>query len=114
MVRLHTTTKYIYKTEFMFGNMMERLQEMQQKTEEAKKRLDNITVIGEAPANAVTVEMTGNRKVKNISVNVSLVEVDKEELEDLMIIAFNKALENADNVHESEMKSVAMGMLPGM
>ena len=49
----------------MFGNMMERMQEMQQKTEDAKRRLDNITVTGEAPAGAVVVEMTGNKKVKN-------------------------------------------------
>jgi DNA-binding YbaB/EbfC family protein len=98
----------------MFGNMMERLQEMQQKTEDAKRRLDNITVIGEAPAGAVVIEMTGNRKVKNISIAVDLKEIDKEELEDLLVIATNKALENAENVWESEMKTVASGMLPGM
>jgi len=93
---------------------MERLQEMQQKTEEAKKRLDSITVTGEAPGGAITIEMTGNRTVKNINIQASLTETDKEELEDLLVIAFNKALEAANNVHESEMKSVAMGMLPGM
>lgn len=98
----------------MFGNMMERMQEMQQKTEDAKRRLDNITVIGEAPAGAIAVEMTGNKKVKNVSVNVDMTQIDKEEFEDLMVIAFNKALENAENVFESEMKTVAMGMLPGM
>lgn len=98
----------------MFGNMMERLQEMQQKTEDAKRRLENITVIGEAPAGAITVEMTGNRKVKNISINVDLKDIEKEELEDLLVIATNKALENAENVFESEMKSVASGLLPGM
>jgi len=98
----------------MFGNMMERLQEMQQKTEDAKKRLENITVIGEAPAQSIVVEMTGNRKVKNITVNVDLKDIDNEELEDLIIIATNKALEQAENVFETEMKSVAMGILPGM
>ena len=98
----------------MFGNMMERLQEMQQKTEEAKKRLENISVIGEAPAGAVIVEMTGNRKVKNVSIGVDLKDIEKEELEDLLVIATNKALENAENVFEAEMKSVASGILPGM
>lgn len=98
----------------MFGNMMERLQEMQQKTEDAKKRLESIIVIGEAPAQAVVVEMTGNRKVKNMIVNVDLKEIEKEELEDLIVLATNKALEQAENVWESEMKSVAMGVLPGM
>ena len=98
----------------MFGNMMERMQEMQQKTEDAKRRLDNITVTGEAPAGAVVVEMTGNKKVKNVSISVDLAQTDQEELEDLLVIAFNKALENAENVFDAEMKTVAMGMLPGM
>jgi len=98
----------------MFGNMMERLQEMQQKTEDAKRRLDNITVTGEAPGKAIEVEMTGNRKLKNVKLNIDLTTTDKEEVEDLLVIAFNKALENAENVYESEMKTVAMGMLPPM
>jgi DNA-binding YbaB/EbfC family protein len=98
----------------MFGNMMDRMQEMQRKTEEAKKRLDDITVTGEAPAGAVVVEMTGNKKVKNVTIQVNIAETDKEELEDLLVIAFNKALENAENVFESEMKTVAMGLLPGI
>ena len=98
----------------MFGNMMERMQEMQQKTEDAKRRLDNITVTGEAPAGAVVVEMTGNKKVKHVSISVDLTQTDQEELEDLLVIAFNKALENAENVFDAEMKTVAMGMLPGM
>lgn len=94
--------------------MMERLQEMQQKTDDAKRRLDSITVTGEAPNNAIEVEMTGNRKIKNVKFNMDHSTVDQEELEDLLVIAFNKALENAENVYESEMKTVAMGMLPPM
>lgn len=98
----------------MFGNMMEKLQVMQQKTEDAKQRLDGIIVIGEAPGKAVLVEMTGNRKVKNVTLNEGFYAADKEEQEDLLVIAISKALENAENVFDSEMKSVAMGIMPGM
>ena len=94
--------------------MMERLQEMQQKTEDAKKRLENIVVTGEAPSGAIVVEMTGNRQVKSVTFQIDPSQTDKDELEDLLVIAFNKALANAENVWESEMKSVAMGMLPPM
>src|SRR5687767_11277424 len=96
----------------MFGNMMEKLQAMKQQTEDAKKRLDNILVIGEAPGRSVVVEMTGNRKVRQITISPDFKQMDKEELEDLIIIATNHALEQAENVFESEMKSVAMGILP--
>lgn len=94
--------------------MMEKLQAMQQKTEDAKQRLDGIIVLGEAPGNSVVVEMTGNRKIKNISLSDEFRMAGKEEQEDLLVIAISKALENAENVFESEMKSVAMGIMPGM
>lgn len=94
--------------------MMEKLQAMQQKTEEVKKRLDTIIVTGESPNNQVVIEINGNRVVKNISYNVDIHTIDKEELEDLTILAMNKAIENANNVWETEMRSVAAGMIPGM
>ena len=55
----------------MFGGngMMKKLQEMQQKVEETKARLDTITVEGKASNGKVTVIMTGNRKVNSISIN---------------------------------------------
>ena len=101
----------------MFGgnnNMMQKLQEMQQKVEETKARLDTITVEGKASNGKVTVTMTGNRKVNAISINEKLGGFDREELEDLLIIATNDALEKAESVNESEMKAASAGMLPGM
>jgi len=41
-------------------------------------------------------------------------EIDKEQIEDLTLLAINRALENAEKVYEAEMKNVAKGMLPGM
>jgi len=96
----------------MFGNMMGKLQEMQQKTEEIKKRLDTISVKGDAENGMVTVTATGNRKITAIEISEEL--SDKEQIEDLCILAVNRALEEAEKVYESEMKDVAKGMLPGM
>ena len=100
----------------MFGGngMMKKLQEMQQKVEETKARLDTITVEGKASNGKVTVIMNGNRKVNSISINEKLGGFDKEELEDLLIIATNDALEKAESVNESEMKAASAGMIPGM
>lgn len=100
----------------MFGGngMMKKLQEMQQKVEETKARLDTITVEGKASNGKVSVIMTGNRKVNSISINEELANLDKEELEDLLIIASNEALQKAESVNESEMKAASAGMLPGM
>lgn len=91
--------------------MMEKLQKMQQETDEIKKRLDSIIVVGKAENGKIKVEVTGNRKVKSISIDESLVN-NKEELEELTLIAVNRAIEQADHVNETEMRSAAMSMMP--
>jgi DNA-binding YbaB/EbfC family protein len=99
----------------MFGNMMGKLQEMQQKSAEIKKRLDNISVKGDAENGQVTVTATGNRKITAVHISEELIKAgDKEQIEDLCLLAMNRALEQAEKVYESEMKDVAKGMLPGM
>lgn len=99
----------------MFGDMMGKLQEMKQKMEESKARLNNITVQGESPNGLVQVTVNGNRRVKSIEIKQELLnENDKEQLEDFLIIALNKAIEQADKVNETEMGSAAQGMLPNL
>jgi DNA-binding YbaB/EbfC family protein len=92
----------------MFG----KLQEAQQKMKESKERLALITVDGEAGDGAVKVVVTGNREVKSLEIAERLLEKDnKDELEDLLITALNRAMKAAENTWESEMKNVAGGML---
>lgn len=95
--------------------MMGKMQEMQQKSEEVKKRLDTISVKGEAENGLVTVISTANRKITSITISNELIkDADKDQIEDLTMIAVNRALEQAEKVSEAEMAGVAKGMLPGM
>ena len=97
----------------MFGNMMDKLHEMKQKSEEIKKRLDTISVDANAE-DLVKVVSTGNRQITSIEINEQLIkEGDKEKIEDLCMIAINRALGKAEKVAESEMQGIAKGMLPG-
>lgn len=89
---------------------MGKLQEMKQRTEAAKERLSNITVKGEA--GGVTVIANGNREVKDVVIPEGM--TDREEMQDMLVLAINKALENAKNVEESEMRGSMSDMLPGM
>lgn len=98
----------------MFGNMMDKLQEMQKKAEEIKERLNHIYVKGESGNGLIEVQMTGNRELKSIQINEELSNFDKEELEDLLILAINKAIKNANEVNDSEMKGAASGILPNL
>ena len=89
--------------------------EAQQKAGEVKQRLDAITVTGTAEGGKITVQANGNKVVKSIAIDEDfLKEADKEELEELLVVAVNKALEQAENVSQSEMAAMTNAMLGGM
>lgn len=99
----------------MFGNMKEKLQGMQQQMEEIKKRLDTISVSGEAANGAVKVVSTANRKITNIEISEELTQSgDREEIAEMVMVAVNRALEQAEKVSESEMQGAARGMMPNI
>lgn len=97
----------------MFGDLMGKMKEAQAQVEKVKQRLDSITVQGDSANGKVKVVATGNKKIVDVKVADDLLS-DKEELEDYLVIAINNALKSAENVHDSEMQSVARGILPGM
>lgn len=94
--------------------MMGKLQEMKQKADEIKVLLDATTIKTEGAGGDIKIEITGNRKIRNISIAPALQHGDKEELEEQLTVALNKAIEAADKVNEEEMKKAAGGLLPGM
>lgn len=99
----------------MFGDlsgMMAKLKEAQQKIEATKLRLNTILIDGEAGNGLVKVTVTANRAVKNISISEKL--TDKEEIEDLLVIALNKALEKANSISETELAAAAKGGMPNI
>lgn len=96
--------------------MMGKLKETQQKVEATKKRLDTVTLEESSPNNLVKVVITANRAIKEIKIDDSLLD-DKEQLEDYLVLAVNKAIEKATQVNETELAAVAkegMPNIPGM
>jgi DNA-binding YbaB/EbfC family protein len=91
-----------------FFDQMKQLNELKEKMEETKKRLDTIEVISENDYVKVTV--SGNRKIKQIEV---LQTDDKLVLASKLEAAVNEALGKADNVMQSEMMG-AMPKIPGL
>jgi DNA-binding YbaB/EbfC family protein len=95
--------------------MFDKLFEAKQKAEELKKRLDGITVSGSAEGGKISVTATGNKAVKSIIIDEEFLKSsDKEELEDLLVIAVNRAIEQAENINQSEMAALSRDMLGGM
>lgn len=92
---------------------MGKLQEAQQKMEDVKSKLDTITVIGEAQG--VKVVINGNKVVTNVDIPQMIIEdSDKEQLEDLLLLALNRGLERAEKVAQAEGASVMKGVLPNI
>ena len=95
-------------------DMLNKLGDVKKKMDEIKQRLDLITVEGDSGNGVVKVILTANRKVKSISISDELLKIEsKEELQDLLEIALNRALENAENISETEMKAAGKDFLPG-
>ena len=96
--------------------MMGKLKETQAKVEATKKRLETVTLQEDSSDKLISITITANRVLKEISINDSLLE-DKEQLEDYLITTINKAITQATNVNEAELAAVAkdgMPNIPGM
>lgn len=95
--------------------MFDKLFAAQQKAEEIKKRLDTISVFGEVEGGLIKVTATANKAITSIEINdVFLKSADKEEIEELLLTAVNKALANAEQVSATEMQSATKDMLGGL
>ncbi|HMR19252.1 MAG TPA: YbaB/EbfC family nucleoid-associated protein, partial [Sphingobacterium sp.] len=91
--------------------MFDKLFQAQQKAQEVKSRLDNISVMGEAEGGQVRVIATANKEIREITISDELFgEGDKEQLEELLLVALNKAMAQADNVSQAEMQAVSQDM----
>ncbi len=95
--------------------MFDKLNEMQQKLDEIKSRMDTVYVHGEAGEGKVKVIITANKLVKDIELSADLLaEKDGEQLSELIVVAVNRAMEKADEVSKSEMQEASAGLLSGL
>ncbi|HEY0667039.1 MAG TPA: YbaB/EbfC family nucleoid-associated protein [Sphingobacteriaceae bacterium] len=95
--------------------MFDKLFEAQQKAEEIKKRLDTIYVTGDAEGGKIRVIANGNKQVSEITIDPEFLKsADKEELEELLIVAVNKAMQQAEQVSQTEMQAATRDMFGGL
>ncbi len=81
----------------MFGDLKDKLKAAQ---EESKERLERILVDGQSEGGKVKVVANGNREIKQIYYTPEFFEqADKEELEELTMVAVNRALEKAEAIY---------------
>jgi DNA-binding YbaB/EbfC family protein len=92
------------------GNIMKQAQEMQERMQKNQEELANIEVIGEAGAGMVKVTMTCNHSVRRVEIDQSLMEDDKDMIEDLVAAATNDAVRRVQETTKDKMADVTGGM----
>ncbi len=96
------------------GGLMKQAQKMQEKMQKVQEELANAVTEGESGGGLVKVVMTGRHDVKSVSLDDSLMEEDKEIIEDLLAAAVNDAVRKIEATSSDKMGSMTQGMgLPG-
>ncbi|MGF1724190.1 YbaB/EbfC family nucleoid-associated protein [Photobacterium nomapromontoriensis] len=99
----------------MFGkggmaNMMKQAQQMQERMQKMQEEIANMEVTGESGAGLVKVTLTGSHSVRRVELDDSLMEDDKDMLEDLIAAAFNDAARRIEETQKEKMAGVTGGM----
>ncbi len=92
------------------GGLMKQAQKMQENMQKAQEELANMEVTGQAGAGLVTVVMTGRHDVKRVSIDDSLMQENKEMLEDLLAAAVNDAVHHVEKISQERMSNMTAGM----
>ncbi len=93
------------------GSMFKQAQEVSGKMQEIKSQLQNIRVKGSSGGGMVEVEVTGQLEPISCRIDESLLTPDNRELlEDMIVVAFKSAMNDANTKHQEMMQSMAGGM----
>jgi len=96
------------------GNLMRQAQKMQADMQRMQEELANMEVTGQSGGGMVSVVMNGRHDVKRVSIDPSLMQDDKDMLEDLIAAAVNDAVRQIEKTSQERMAGVTAGMnLPG-
>lgn len=100
---------------FDMMKMMGKVKEVQQKMKEAQEALAQIEVEGESGAGLAKAIVNGKKQVLKIEIDDSLLNTaDKEVVQDLVVAAINKAMDEADILAKEHMQKQTEGMMPNI
>ncbi len=92
------------------GGLMKQAQKMQEDMQKAQEEVANLEVEGQAGGGMVKVSMNGRHELRRVNIDPSLMDDDKEMLEDLLAAAVNDATKKIDASSKDMMSGVTSGM----
>ena len=98
------------------GNLMKQAQKMQAEMQQAQERLAREEVTGEAGGGLVKITVNGKHETRRVEIDDSLLQDDKEMLEDLIAAAMNDANQRINQKMQESMSGLTAGLNlpPGM
>lgn len=98
------------------AQLMAQVKKMQSEMARAQEELASTIVTGSAAGGSVTIDMTCDQRVTRVKLAPDVVDpADLETLEDVLLVAFNDALEKSSEASQKRMASVTGGMrIPGL
>ncbi|HZJ91535.1 MAG TPA: YbaB/EbfC family nucleoid-associated protein [Thiopseudomonas sp.] len=92
------------------AGLMKQAQQMQDKMQKMQEELANAEVTGQSGAGLVSIVMTGRHDVRRVSIDDSLLQEEKEILEDLIAAAVNDAVRKVEQSSQEGMAGMTDGM----
>ena len=100
--------------------MMKQIQKMQDDMAQAQASLEHETVEVSVGGGAVTIVITGHQRVQSIAINKDVLDMSDDEwltdLQDLITLAVNQAIEQSQSMAAERMESITGGLggMPGL
>lgn len=92
------------------SNLMKQAQKIQENLQKAQEEMASLEITGESGGGLVKVIMTGRHEARRVSIDDSLLQDDKDMLEDLVAAAINDAVHKVEKAIQDKFAGVAGGM----
>lgn len=91
--------------------MMKQAQQMQRKMQENQTKLENTEFDGSSGNGLVKIKAMGNRIIKNVSIDASLLNAEEKDiLEDLIVVALNDLNDKISKAGDSSISDATGGL----
>ena len=97
-----------------FADMMNQAKALQESLSTIQEEIRNISVEGESGAGLVKVSVSGDSKVREVTLDPELLNEEKTVIEELLAGAVNDAIDKLETSKMEKMKSIGGGLLGGL
>lgn len=95
--------------------MLGKMKEVQAKLKEAQDNLVHVRATGESGGGMVKAVANGKKQLVELEIDKEIINAeDKTMIQDLVVAAVNKALEEADVKAKEELKNTTQGLIPNI